>query len=92
MKYIVEWYLKNKTYLKIRRIAKKLVSYGYKRTVSGNYHISFEDAAKICKVNLDFIEYWKGEIASVINTDKRILSETWIDEDFDMNFVGDYDD
>ena len=38
------------------------------------------------KVDLGFIVSHKREIADIIDRDKRILSETWTDEDFDMNF------
>ena len=86
VKQIQNLFTKIKTYFKIREVARKVLEYGFKRTISGNYHVEFEEAAEMGKVDLNFIISHKREIADIIDRDKRILSETWIDEDFDMNF------
>lgn len=85
-KQIQNLFTRIKTYFKIREVARKVLERGFKRTISGNYHVEFEEAAEMGKVDLDFIVSHKREIADIIDRDKRILSETWIDEDFDMNF------
>lgn len=74
------------TKIKIRRIAKKVVDVGYRNTTTGNYNIDFSEAAELGKTSLDFVLSHKREISDLIDKDKRILSETWVDNDFDMNF------
>lgn len=73
--------------LKTKSIANKLVKIGYAKTMSGNYIIDFEDAAKYTNTSLEFIELYQNDIAAHIDSHKNILSETWLDEHaFNMNF------
>lgn len=76
---------------KIKKIAKWLVDTGYKNTMSGNYHITFEEVANQFNIPVDEVISHKEEIAYCVDMDKKILSETWFDEDFDMNFCGDFE-
>ena len=79
--------------LKIQSIAKKLVKIGYACTTSGNWIIEFEDAAEYGKVSLEFIETYQNDIAAYIDSNKKILSETWLDENaFNMNFCCDWEE
>lgn len=79
--------------LKIKSIAKKLVKIGYACTTSGNWIIEFEDAAEYGKVSLEFIETYQNDIAAYIDSNKKILSETWLDENaFNMNFCCDWEE
>ena len=79
--------------LKIQSIAKKLVKIGYACTTSGNWIIEFEDAAEYGKVSLEFIETYQNDIAYYIDSNKKILSETWLDENaFNMNFCCDWEE
>ena len=73
--------------LKTKSIANKLVKIGYAKTISGNYIIDFEEAAKYTNTSLEFIELYQNDIAEHIDSHKKILSETWLDEHaFNMNF------
>ena len=73
--------------LKTKSIANKLVKIGYAKTISGNYIIDFEEAAKYTNTSLEFIELYQNDIAAHIDSHKKILSETWLDEHaFNMNF------
>ena len=77
--------------LKIKSIAKKLVKIGYANTMSGNYIIGFEEAAKYTNTSLEFIEIYQNDIAAHIDSNKKILSETWLYENaFNMNFCCDW--
>lgn len=76
--------------LKIKSIANKLVKIGYAKTMSGNYIIDFEEAAKYTRTSLEFIETYQNDIAAHIDSHKKILSETWLNENaFNMNFCCD---
>ena len=79
--------------LKIKSIAKKLVKIGYAKTISGNYIIDFEEAAKYTNTSPKFIETYQNDIAAHIDSHKKILSETWLDENaFNMNFCCDWEE
>lgn len=79
--------------LKIKSIANKLVKIGHACTTSGNWIIEFEDAARYGKVSLEFIETYQNDIAYYIDSNKKILSETWLDENaFNMNFCCDWEE
>lgn len=79
--------------LKIKTIAKKLVKIGYANTMSGNYIIDFEEAAKYTNTSLEFIELYQNDIAAHIDSNKKILSETWLYENaFNMNFCCDWEE
>lgn len=79
--------------LKIKSIANKLVKIGYAKTMSGNYIIDFEEAAKYTRTSLEFIETYQNDIAAHIDSHKKILSETWLNENaFNMNFCCDWEE
>ena len=69
-----------------KKIAKWLVNTGYKNTLEGNFHISFEETAEKFQLPLNWIKQNKQNIAAYIDNNKKILSPTWLEEDFDMNF------
>ena len=79
--------------LKIKSIAKKLVKIGYANTMSGNYIIGFEEAAKYTNTSLEFIETYQNDIVVHIDSNKKSLSETWSYENaFNMNFCCDWEE
>lgn len=71
-----------------KEIAEKLCDIGSSRTMSGNYHIDFEEVAEMFEISVEEVKENKEYIADYINSDPRILSETWVEEDFDMMFEG----
>lgn len=72
---------------KIKKIAAWLCETGFNNTMSGNYHVSFEEVAEIFSIPVSEVIENKEEIAAYIYEDPRILSEVWVDSDFDMMFV-----
>lgn len=73
-------------------IAKWIVDTGARNTLEGNYHITFEETASRFDLPVELIIHNRKSIADIIDRDERILSETWIDTDFDMNFCMEEED
>lgn len=76
------------TKLKMRKIARWLVRTGYRNTMSGNYHIGFDEVAEKFKIPVSEVINNKKQIGSYVDESNKILSETWLEEDFDMLFCG----
>lgn len=75
-----------------KKIAKWVCDVGYRNTYSGNYIVDFDVVARNFGMKLKNVIKNKNKIADFIDYDERILSETWLDDGFDMNFCGEFEE